>query len=81
MSSMPRPNDGMEDMRALLGLLCLFCGAPAAMAGAEASRLARTAEYRAVLSEIAAARAVPDEPLSHDLPDGLREAVEAWTEL
>ena len=69
-------------MRALLGLLCFFCGAQtvAAKDAVEAARQARTAEYRAVLSEIAVARPRSEERLSHDLPDPLREALEVWTE-
>ncbi len=68
-------------MRALLGLLCLFSCAQAASASQrlDDARVARTAEVRAVLSEIAARRDPADERRSHDLPDGLREAVEAWT--
>ncbi len=69
-------------MRALLGILCLFCGTPAMAASActDAARLARTAEVRAVLSEISAGRDQSDERPSHDLPEDLRKAVEAWTQ-
>jgi hypothetical protein len=68
-------------MRALLGILCLFSCAPAATASerADAARLARAAEVRAVLSEISDKRDPSDGLRSHDLPDDLREAVEAWT--
>ena len=68
-------------MRALLGLLCFFCGAQTVTAknAGEAARQARTAEYRAVLSEIAVARPRPEERLSHDLPDPLRDALDLWT--
>ena len=68
-------------MRALLGLLCFFCGAQAAAAkdAVDANRQARTAEYRAVLSEIAVVRPRSEERLSHDLPDPLREALDVWT--
>lgn len=68
-------------MRALFGILCLFSCAEAASAAQRLhdARVARTAEVRAVLSEISARRGTPDEERSHDLPDDLREAVEAWT--
>ncbi len=68
-------------MRALFGFLCLFSCAQAASAAQrlEEARTARTAEVRAVLSEISDSRDATLERHSHDLPDGLREAVEAWT--
>ena len=70
-------------MRALIGLLCLFSGDPAASVGGDAdeARLARSAEVRAVLSEISARSPAPNDSIPHDLPDGLREAVEAWTDV
>ncbi len=66
-------------MRALLGILCLFSCAATASERADAARLARAAEVRAVLSEISDKRDPSDGLRSHDLPDDLREAVEAWT--
>ncbi len=68
-------------MRALLGLLCLFSCAQAASASQrlDDARVARTAEVRAVLSEISDKRDSAQERRSHDLPDALREALEAWT--
>ncbi|HEX2555383.1 MAG TPA: hypothetical protein VHL98_16915 [Microvirga sp.] len=68
-------------MRALLGFLCLFSCTQAASAAQrlDDARTARTAEVRAVLSEISAKREAADEDPSHDLPEDLRAAVEAWT--
>ncbi len=68
-------------MRALFGILCLFSSVSAASASqsAESERLARAAEVRAVLTEIAESRPASAERQSHDLPDELRKAVEAWT--
>ncbi len=68
-------------MRALLGFLCLFSCAQAASASQclDEARLARTAEVRAVLSEISDQSEASLERRSHDLPEDLREALETWT--
>jgi hypothetical protein len=69
-------------MRALLGILCLFAGDPADGIAEEfeSTRLERTEKYRAVLAEIAVDPDLSVELVPQDLPDGVREAVEAWTQ-
>jgi hypothetical protein len=62
------------------GLRGLFAGLPADdLDGFEARRIARTENYRAVLAAIAADPAHPRAQRPYDLPDGIREAIEAWT--
>ena len=66
-------------MRAILALLCLFSGLPddASADGFDAAQ-EKTEKYRALLSELASS-GTPDGESVTDLPDGLRQAVEAWT--
>ncbi len=66
-------------MCALLSLLCLLWGSPPECVSSEHEEacLDQRAEYRAILSEISAGRAAEAPP--RDLPEDLREAVEAWT--
>jgi hypothetical protein len=68
-------------MRALLTMLCLFSGSPdeAATDEVQRARLERTDHYRAVLADIAIDTAVFEEMQPHDLPAGVREAIDAWT--
>ena len=68
-------------MRALFGILCLFSSVSAVSASqrTDSERLARAAEVRAVLTEIAESRPASSERQSHDLPDELRKSFEAWT--
>ena len=66
-------------MRALFGLLCFFYTAPADRtdtACQEAQR-ARVAEYRTLIREISADQVVQQS--ARDLPEGVRAAIEAWT--
>jgi len=65
-------------MRALLGLLCLFCGSPErAGDDVEVSPSERVSEYRAVITAIAPdAAARRKEP--RDLPEDLQKALETW---
>ena len=69
-------------MRALFSIFCLF----SSLSGGgiaedlEAAQQERTEQYHAVLAEIAPDKAFSVTPLPHDLPDGIREAIEAWTE-
>ena len=68
-------------MRALLGILCLFAGAPAALVDdAEHTRNARRAEYRAIIAEIAPGAAAASRPVPLGLPEDLQQALETWTE-
>ena len=66
-------------MRTLLSLLCLLWASPAEHLAAQRDSSDRRAEYRTLLSEIAAGRAASAEASPRDLPEDLREAVEAWT--
>ena len=68
-------------MRALLGLLVFFWGSPVECASCdrEEARSDRTAEYRAILSEISPGLPASAAAPPRHLPEGLREAVEAWT--
>jgi hypothetical protein len=69
-------------MRALFSIFCLF----SSLSGGgiaedlEAAQQERTEQYHAVLAEIATDKALSVTPLPHDLPDDIREAIEAWTE-
>jgi hypothetical protein len=69
-------------MRAILSILCLFAGLPADVVAEEfeATRLEKAERYRAILAAIAADPALSVERKPSDLPDGVREAVEAWTQ-
>jgi hypothetical protein len=72
-------------MRALLSILCLFMGAPDDGVADElkTARDDRADEYRAVLSEISFETApeanASERPAPHDLPESIRNAIEAWT--
>jgi len=68
-------------MRALLTLLSLLCGAPDDLTEDEfqRARIERTLQYRTILAEIAPNHALSGLPRPRDLPDDVREAVEAWT--
>jgi hypothetical protein len=69
-------------MRALFSIFCLF----STLSGGgiaedlEAAQQERTEQYHTVLAEIATDKAFSVTPLPHDLPDDIREAIEAWTE-
>ena len=68
-------------MRAILALLCLFSGLPddTPAEGFDATQ-EKTERYRAFLSELAS----PDTPsgieTASDLPEGLKQAIEDWTD-
>ena len=68
-------------MRAILALLCLFCGSPDDLAteGLDVGQEPKVERYRMLLSELASSSAAPAAETLIDLPDGLREAIEAWT--
>ena len=67
-------------MRALLAIvgLCFHLPKPASDE-VEAARVARADHYRSVLSAISAENITERILAVHDLPDGLRQAIEAWT--
>lgn len=68
-------------MRAIFALLCLFCGSPddAAAENFDASQEPKVERYRTFLSELASSNRVSRAAAPIDLPDGLKEAIEAWT--
>jgi len=68
-------------MRAILALLCLFSSLPdeASAEGCDAAQ-DKTEKYRALLSELASPRMAPDSRTAVDLPDGLKQAIEDWTD-
>ncbi len=68
-------------MRAILALLCLFSGLPedASAEGCDAAQ-EKTEKYRAFLSDLASSGTMPDGKATIDLPDGLKQAIEAWTD-
>lgn len=68
-------------MRGPFGILCPCSSHTAQSAIAahlSAIRSKRTEEYRAILLEIAAGAKAIASP-AHDLPYGVREAIEVWT--
>jgi hypothetical protein len=69
-------------MRALFSIFCLFSNLSGGgiAEDLEAAQQDRTEQYHAVLAEIATDKALSVTPLPHDLPDDIREAIEAWTE-
>jgi hypothetical protein len=68
-------------MRAILALLCLFSGLPddASAEGFDATQ-EKTEKYRAFLSALAASGTTPDIETATNLPEGLKQAIEAWTD-
>jgi hypothetical protein len=67
-------------MRAILALLYLFSGLPedASTEGFDGNQ-EKTEKYRALLSELASSGTTPGIATATDLPDGLKQAIEAWT--
>jgi hypothetical protein len=66
-------------MRAILALLCLFSGLPDDTSGEGFDTAQeKTETYRVLLSELAST-GTPDSKAATDLPDGLKQAIEAWT--
>ncbi|WP_114943672.1 hypothetical protein [Microvirga calopogonii] len=67
-------------MRAILALLCLFSGLPddASAEGFDAAQ-EKTEKYRSLLSELASSGTSPGIEMATDLPEGLKQAIEAWT--
>jgi hypothetical protein len=65
-------------MRALLSILLLFMGLPneGLAEEYETARIERRDEYRGIMRALETDR---DSSVAHDLPDGVREAIEAWT--
>ena len=68
-------------MRAILALLCLFSGLPDDLTAEslDAGHEPKVERYRLFLSELASSSAVPAAQAPIDLPDGLKEAIAAWT--
>jgi hypothetical protein len=69
-------------MRAILTLLCLFCGLPDDVTAEsfDAGQEPKVERYRALLSDLAASSTSSSAirtPI--DLPEGLKEAIETWT--
>jgi hypothetical protein len=68
-------------MRAMLAALCLFCGSAVDVAAEDfdAAQQPKVERYRVLLSELTAAGEPRAVEAATDLPDGLKEAIEAWT--
>lgn len=68
-------------MRALLAILCLFCGSPddPSSEGYDAMQEPKVERYRILLFELASSSPTLGVSAPIDLPDGLKEAVEKWT--
>jgi len=68
-------------MRAILALLCLFCGSPddVMAEGLDTVQQPKVDQYRAFLSELASFSTAPKVEAPIDLPEGLKEAIEVWT--
>jgi hypothetical protein len=68
-------------MRAILALLCLFCGlSDDATAGSfDAGQEPKVERYRALLSDLAVSSTSTAIKTPIDLPEGLKEAIEIWT--
>lgn len=68
-------------MRAILAILCLFCGSPddTSAEGFDAAQDSKVMKYRVLLSELSSLGAVPETRAPTDLPEGLKEAIEDWT--
>jgi hypothetical protein len=67
-------------MRAILALLCLFSSLldDASAEGFDTTQ-EKTEKYRVFLSELASSGTTPDIETATDLPEGLKQAIEAWT--
>ena len=68
-------------MRAILTVLCLFCGSPDDVAAESlgSPQEAKVETFRALLSELASSGTVSDAKTPTDLPEGLMQAIEDWT--
>jgi hypothetical protein len=68
-------------MRAILALICLFCGLPNDVAedGFGGTQEPKVEQYRVLLSELASSGTAPAVMAPLDLPEDLKEAIEAWT--
>jgi hypothetical protein len=68
-------------MRAILTLLCLFCGLPDDVtAGSfDVGQEPKVERYRALLSDLAVSSTGSAIKTPIDLPEGLKEAIETWT--
>jgi hypothetical protein len=67
-------------MRAILALLCVFCSLPndARVESFDGGQEPKVEWYRALLSDLASGtNSAIRTPI--DLPEGLKEAIEAWT--
>jgi hypothetical protein len=69
-------------MRAILALLCLFCGSPDDVTAEsfDAAQERKVEKYRAILSDLVSSSGGPADKAPIDLPEGLREAIETWTD-
>jgi hypothetical protein len=68
-------------MRIILAFLCLFCGSPddAAADSVDGTQEPKVERYRVFLSELASSRTTPEIKALIDLPEDLKDAIEAWT--
>jgi len=68
-------------MRAILALLCLFCGSPddVTTEGFDPAQEPKVERYRMLLSQLASLRAVATTSVPIHLPEGLKEAIDDWT--
>jgi hypothetical protein len=68
-------------MRVILAVLCLFYGSPGDIAAEyyESTSEPKVERYRALLAEISSSGAASEHRTLIDLPEDLREAIEAWT--
>ena len=68
-------------MRAILALLCLFCGLPDDVTAEsfDAGQEPKVERYRALLSDLAASSTRTAIKTPIDLPEGVKEAIEIWT--
>jgi hypothetical protein len=69
-------------MRAILAIVCLFCGSPDDLSaeGYDGAQEPKAERYRALLSELASSRTAPEAKAPIDLPEDVKEAIEAWTQ-
>ena len=68
-------------MRAILALLCLFCGSPddVMAEGLDTVQESKADQYRAFLAELVSSTPIPTVDAPIDLPEGLKSAIEVWT--